>query len=152
MHTKKLTAAVMTILMLLIGGCQSPDEGVTINGVTVPPVPELDSQQVAQGEVLYNQQCAACHGAELEGAPNWQSALPDGSFPPPPQDDSGHTWHHSDAYLLEVITLGGAPIYGGTMPGFGEELTREEIEMILDYIKSNWGAETRQYQWWMTAQ
>ncbi len=37
------------------------------------------------------------------------------------------------------------------MPGFGDQLTETEIEAILDYTKSYWGAEEREYQWWLTA-
>lgn len=143
---------LLGLAMLLLGCRPAADAGITLNGVTVPPVPDLDPQQVAQGEVLYNQYCAECHGANLEGEPNWQSARPDGSFPAPPHDDSGHTWHHPDDYLMDVITRGGPAVYNGTMPGFGSQLSASEIEMILDYIKSDWGQEAREFQWWISAQ
>jgi mono/diheme cytochrome c family protein len=36
------------------------------------------------------------------------------------------------------------------MPGFKDQLSEEEIAAVLDFIKSNWGREEREYQWWMS--
>ncbi|MCW5719495.1 MAG: cytochrome c, partial [Bauldia sp.] len=52
------------------------------------------------GQTLYLANCASCHGVDLEGQPNWQTPLADGRFPAPPHDETGHTWHHSDAQLF----------------------------------------------------
>ena len=38
---------------------------------------------IAQGRQIYADQCAACHGAELEGQPGWRSPLPSGRLPAP---------------------------------------------------------------------
>jgi len=58
---------------------------------------------VAMGKALYAKHCAVCHGKNLEGqTPNWRQALPDGTFPAPPHDATGHTWHHPDAMLFKV--------------------------------------------------
>lgn len=124
---------------------------VVINGTEVPPVPGLDSTRVAQGEQLYRQYCASCHGANLEGARDWKERLVDGSLPPPPHDSTGHTWHHPDEVLVSIILEGGEKLYGGTMPAFGDRLTSEQAGMVLDFFKSRWGKDEREYQWWMTA-
>ena len=50
---------------------------VTINGIAVPPVPTLNAEWVAQGEPLYVQYCASCHGVNLEGVPDWKTVQPD---------------------------------------------------------------------------
>jgi mono/diheme cytochrome c family protein len=106
---------------------------------------------VAQGAKLYAQHCAQCHGANLEGTPDWRKPLPNGSFPPPPHDSSGHTWHHHDATLLNILLSGGDPQFNTTMPAFKGKLTRDEATMILDFIKSKWGKDEREFQWWITA-
>ena len=36
------------------------------------------------GAKLYQQRCASCHGAELQGQPNWQRPNDDGTMPAPP--------------------------------------------------------------------
>jgi hypothetical protein len=71
---------------------------------------------------------------------------------PPPHDSSGHTWHHPDPVLIEIITNGGDPeLYNTKMPGFGDQLTELEIIAVLDFIKNSWDQEDREYQWWITA-
>lgn len=114
-----------------------------------PPPPELDSQLVADGEALYQQSCASCHGTDLSGEPNWKTRKPDGSYPPPPHDSTGHTWHHSDQLLLELIR-DGSEFPESRMPAFAEQLTDEEIVSILEFLKSVWGEQERGFQWEIT--
>lgn len=107
-------------------------------------------QLVATGEDVYNTYCAACHGFDLEGQPSWQEPYPDGSFKAPPHDETGHTWHHSDASLVESIRLGGArlePNVGvSAMPAYDDVLTDEQIAAVLAYIKSTWPNEILEAQ------
>jgi mono/diheme cytochrome c family protein len=146
---------VITILgYLAFSSYKSPSSNapVTILETTVPPIPTLNPEVVAMGKQLYDQYCASCHGVNLEGVPDWKTTQPDGSLLPPPHDSSGHTWHHPDPVLIEIITNGGDPtLYNTKMPGFGNRLTESEIEAVLDYIKSHWDIKDREYQWWMTA-
>ncbi len=94
------------------------------------------------GKDLYMTHCASCHGANLEGQPNWRERKPDGRLPAPPHDASGHTWHHSDELLLRITKLGTEVIVGGgyksDMRGFGDLLSDGEIRAVLGYIKSTW--------------
>ena len=125
-------------------------ESVTITGITVPPVPALDMKLVSQGEKLYAQYCANCHGVNLEGVPNWKQVQPDGKFLPPPHDSSGHTWHHPDDLLVSIIADGGDPEISA-MPAFKETLNKQEMLATIEFIKSSWGPEEREFQWWITA-
>ena len=111
------------------------------------------SARLRQGAALYARHCAACHGARLEGQPDWQIADADGRLPAPPHDASGHTWHHGDAMLADYVRRGGqavlddlgVPMTSG-MPAFGETLTEGNIAAILAFIKSNWPARLRAVQ------
>ena len=141
--------AIAVLVIWLVQEQRLAAAPVVINETAVPPLPTLDQQAEALGEPLYLQYCAACHGADLRGAMDWKSPLPDGSFPPPPHDDSGHTWHHPDFLLLQIVAEGG-PSYGGVMPGFSTQLSETEMAAILEYIKSRWNRESREYQWWIT--
>lgn len=121
-------------------------------------VPTLAPALVAQGETVYVTHCAACHGAALEGQPDWKVQNEDGSFRAPPHDESGHTWHHGDDTLLEAVRQGGgrfdSAVVGGTsnMPAFEDVLTEAEMTAVLAYIKSHWSDETRAIQWQATLQ
>jgi mono/diheme cytochrome c family protein len=113
------------------------------------PLPELEAAKVAAGADLYAQSCASCHGADLTGDPDWQVMNVDGSFPPPPQDSSGHTWHHGDDLLVEII-LDGSEFPQSRMRAFGGKLTEAEVLSILEFFKSTWGPQERTLQWEVT--
>ena len=109
-----------------------------------------DPAQVARGAVLYQAQCARCHGAQLEGEPNWQIRKPNGELPAPPHDASGHSWHHPDSYLFAVTKHGLAPFvppdYKSGMPSFVGVLSDDEIRAVLAFIESRWPPDIRARQ------
>ena len=110
-----------------------------------------NKQQVAMGKNLYDKHCAACHGVNLEGQANWRKRGDDGRLPAPPHDDSGHTWHHPDQMLFEIIRDGMVPPhapdnYVTDMQGWGDVLSGEQIWAILAYIKSRWSEESLRVQ------
>ena len=109
-----------------------------------------DAAQVALGQRVYAERCASCHGAELEGQPNWRQRKHDGKLPAPPHDASGHTWHHPDSVLFKITkhgTAAAAPLdYKSDMPGFAGTLSDEEIWAVLAYIKSRWPGEVQARQ------
>jgi mono/diheme cytochrome c family protein len=100
-----------------------------------------DLHQVALGERVYSEHCAACHGKNLEGQPDWQSRRSDGRLPAPPHDETGHTWHHADEVLFRITKDGVAalvPGYESDMPAYADLLTDDEIWAVLAFIKSRW--------------
>ena len=109
-----------------------------------------DPAQLALGQQIYAVQCAACHGTNLEGQPNWRSRRADGRLPAPPHDVTGHTWHHPDSVLFQITKYGPAVIVGegyvSDMPGFGSVLSDAQIDAVLSYIKSTWPARQRDLQ------
>lgn len=105
------------------------------------------------GRVLYIDHCATCHGRYLEGAPDWQRPGPDGLFPAPPHDETGHTWHHGDGMLFDYIQRGGQAVlddlgvtFTSGMPGFGDMLSEAQIEAILAFIRSTWPEQIKEIQ------
>jgi mono/diheme cytochrome c family protein len=109
-----------------------------------------DPAQVALGHRIYAEQCARCHGANLEGQPDWRSRGPDGRLPSPPHDASGHAWHHPDGVLFRITRDGTAAVVGGgyesDMPGFRGVLSDAEIRAVLAFIKSTWPERERGFQ------
>ena len=109
--------------------------------------------ELQRGTELYTEHCATCHGAQLEGQPDWQVADESGVLPAPPHDASGHTWHHDDAMLADYTRRGGQAVLDGMgvrftsgMPGFGEVLSDGDIAAILAFIKSQWPARIQAIQ------
>ena len=106
-------------------------------------------EYVSQGKRIYQESCASCHGVNLEGqVADWQTQGPDGMFPAPPHDETGHTWHHSDQLLFEITKYGVAEAsnlkdYESAMPVYEGILTDKEIIAVLSYIKSTWPEEVR---------
>ncbi|GAB5494326.1 MAG: cytochrome c [Phototrophicaceae bacterium] len=102
------------------------------------------------GQRVYAQNCASCHGEDGEGQFPNAPMQPDatGRIGAPPHDSSGHTWHHADSLLYQIVAEGGSgtPDRFYPMPAFGDQLTTEEIEAVLFYIKTFWTEEERQRQ------
>lgn len=108
-----------------------------------------DAKLVALGQSVYRDRCASCHGANLEGQPNWKERMPNGRLPAPPHDATGHTWHHPDKQLFELTkngVSGTLPGYQSDMPAFGGVLSDREIWAVLAYIKSTWPKDIRARQ------
>lgn len=123
--------------MAALGGCGS-DGGTAA----------ADPFALMEGEGIYKAECATCHGARLEGQPEWRIRRPDGKLPAPPHDASGHTWHHPLAQLEAIVQLGMVPPnapqgYVSDMPAFAGKLTDKQIRNVLAYIESQWPPEIR---------
>lgn len=126
-------AALGTVIIYLV---------VAAGGTPQPPFTSI-------GRDLYAANCAKCHGANLEGQPDWMKRNENGRLPAPPHDESGHTWHHSDKQLFTITKFGLAAIapgYESDMPAFEEVLTDDEIRAVWDYIKSTWSERARAFQ------
>jgi len=123
---------------------------VTTQGTAGSAAGQQDQAQITRGQTVYAQHCASCHGAALEGQPNWRQRLPTGRLPAPPHDATGHTWHHPDRILFEITKYGVerfAPAgYQSNMPRFAGVLSDDDIWMVLAYIKSQWPEQVRASQ------
>jgi mono/diheme cytochrome c family protein len=77
---------------------------------------------------------------------------------PPPHNANGHTWHHSDRQLTQMVLEGsgemgemmrrmmGVSADTPRMPAWQGTLTEEDVGAILAYIKSWWTEEQRDWQ------
>lgn len=136
-----LLLLLLLLLLVLLGGC---------GGSQAAGESPVDPAQLATGQQVYDANCAACHGLKGEGQPNWRVPV-NSVYPAPPHDSSGHTWHHSDQVLLEVIAQGGS-LPNSAMPAYGETLTVDKREAVLAYIKTFWSKRERESQAKMSRQ
>lgn len=158
---KRLLILTLPVSFLLLVGCAdslTTTASATEQDNEAMSPPDLSAEEIAIGEGVYANNCASCHGENLEGEADWKQQNEDGSFRSPPHTADGHTWHHADSVLIEAIRKGGARFegmnIGGTsnMPAFSETLTDDEILAVLTYIKSTWPEDVRAMQWQQTAQ
>ena len=126
------------------------------SGVSGGPADAVRAADLARGEAIYAEACASCHGVDLEGQPDWHAPGPDGRMPAPPHDETGHTWHHSDRVLLDIMARGTAAVVGGgyesDMPGFGDAYSEQDLRDVLEWIKTHWPERERAHQALVTAQ
>lgn len=150
-----LALALLATALLALAACVDrgqPPTAASIQGMrpTAPPLPGLDPNEVARGGAVYQARCASCHGVNGEGQPDWKLPKADGVYPAPPHDASGHTWHHGDGLLFQIIREGGASLdlagFQSGMPAFGDTLSDDEIQAVLAYLKSLWPPEEREAQ------
>lgn len=154
----------MPIIALLLFACSAdptPAPQLDLSQVNLIS-PRVDAQAVAEaaqladeetlalGEEIYHAKCATCHGAEGEGQFPDNPTQPDetGRIGAPPHTGAGHTWHHADQLLIQIVREGSnAPqdmFY--PMPAFGDQLSDEEIIAVLEFIKTWWSEEERMVQ------
>lgn len=115
---------------------------------------ELEGRDLVGGASLYKDYCAACHGAELQGQPNWREPNEDGVLPAPPHDETGHTWHHDNQLLFDYTKFGGQAAlsargvtgFKSGMPAFTEDMSDDQIWDVLAYIRSTWPERVKEVQ------
>ena len=113
------------------------------------PISRDSALMIARGKIIYENNCMSCHHVNLIGAENWKSLDEDGHRKAPPLNGTGHTWHHDDATLHNIIKYGLAKLvknYEGKMLGFEDNLKNEDIDSVLSYIKSFWPDDVYQQQ------
>ena len=112
----------------------------------MPPFPSLSDRQkwdviayvytlstspeiISEGEQLYQQHCADCHGENGQGDGPQASQL---SSPPGDLTDQSYMASQSAASLFDSLTMGIEP----DMPAYGEQLSETERWALVDYMRS----------------
>jgi mono/diheme cytochrome c family protein len=93
-----------------------------------PPAPAGASRAAR----LYYGFCVPCHGVDGHGS--WRAFL----FLLRPGDlsDRVRMRQHSDEYLFDIIKYGGANFGRPGMPAFGYQLSDEEVEELVAYVRT----------------
>lgn len=93
---------------------------------------DATQQNVSRGLILYQENCAACHG--MHGLGGGDEAL--GMAPSPAL--LAHMIQRpgaADEYLMWTISEGGKA-FGTAMPSFKENLSRDEIWDVISYMRA----------------
>lgn len=135
-NLKYFSYAVYLLLAAGIIACdQQPKVSSSSSGLM--PQRSYDEAQLALGKQVFDDNCSVCHGDNAQGAKDWHQRNPDGSFPPPPLNGTGHAWHHSLDVLYDVIANGSQPGQGN-MPAWKDKLSQEQIEATIMWFQSLW--------------
>ena len=113
------------------------------------PITRDSELMIARGKIIYQNNCISCHQVNLIGVENWKELDEDGHRKSPPLNGTGHTWHHDDATLHNIIKYGLVKLvknYQGKMLGFEDKLKDKDIDSVLAYIKSFWPDDIYQHQ------
>ena len=99
--------------------------------------PEEGAASVEQGHEVFSAQCAGCHG-EYGGGNGEAARLLESD----PRELADGDWlsGHTDQQLRATI---GAGIPETAMPGFYDELSRQEIDAVIAYLRSLAGVQHR---------
>ena len=92
---------------------------------------------IKDGKATYERHCLNCHGEARTGEGGLSTA--------PVHGPDGHTWHHPDGQLKEMI-LGTFDYPKKTMPSFVGIISDSDVDAVLAYLKSNWDAEHLAWQ------
>ncbi|KAA3642960.1 MAG: hypothetical protein DWQ07_20775 [Chloroflexi bacterium] len=127
---QRLAQPILTFALLGVGISVFffPPGGVPTTLPVNPVAPNLDS--IAEGEILFQENCLACHG--ITGAGDGPVGV---SLNPSPADLSIHTAPgvHPDGQLFAWISEG---FPGSVMPAFQDDLSEQERWHLVNYIRT----------------
>lgn len=93
------------------------------------------ARDLISGEAIFNAGCAGCHGADGRGAPQTTIGFEKPSTFPDFTDCAGTT-PELDVDWRATITEGGhGRGFSPIMPTFGEELTSEQVDAVISYLR-----------------
>ena len=136
---------IVIVPLMLLAGCgkKTPPRSSQVERA---PARHFDPAVVERGRVVYQQNCARCHGDHGQGAPHWHKPDPAGIWPPPPLNGTGHSWHHPRASLERTIREGTFAM-GGNMPAWGSKLSNADINAVITWFQQQWPDELYT-AWW----
>jgi mono/diheme cytochrome c family protein len=126
-HTQRMIYAYLAMAliatMLAMASCAGEGKG--------------NQPDPARGASIYAADCLVCHGEAASDDP----AIPTA----PTHGPEGHTWHHADGQLMQII-LGELQFPGKTMQPFEGKLTEADVLDVLAYLKTGWEPNQVEFQ------
>lgn len=127
----------MLLLLVFATAQQRPEEqfAPALTMLKAPPgYAKANVLPPLTGKELYMQACAGCHGADGKGVPVTQLAL---QAAPPDFTECSFATREPDGDWISIAHQGG-PTRGFSreMPAFGDALSREELQKIMNHIRT----------------
>lgn len=146
MMRKLIALASFILVILMLTSCGSPATPEAFfgeeesSGKPEPPEEfadlsnpfEGDPEMIAKGDVLYEANCASCHGLTGEG-----DGLAGAGLEPEPENLSRNQSNLSDAYLFWRISEGGLiEPFNSLMPAWKGLMSDEKIWQVVSYLRT----------------
>ena len=132
MHPRVTLALITGAAVIALVACGSDSPASDPASQAVPEGPVV---QAIEGAVLYTANCIGCHG-DQDGTGGISAA--------PKHNETGHTWHHPDAQLIDWVLNG--KVGFSRMPALNDTLSEDQVESVLAYIKTWWREDQRTSQ------
>ena len=143
---RNIPTVAIAMLACLVSIVTAPTNAYSKQDISLP---YKDRAAIKLGQTIYKNNCASCHGINLEGQIGWQTEIVNDRRLAPPHDETGHTWHHPDSYLFLMTKYGIEKmigrLYPNNMPAYEDKLTDDEIIAALSYIKSTWSGRIQRH-------
>jgi mono/diheme cytochrome c family protein len=123
----------MMVACLLMAGCSSepadlrvwtPEDHAHAPDTEIDPnrVPQLERPDLTVGELLWQRNCASCHGTDGQGGRDAKISF------------ASAAWQNGieDATIARTIAGGNPPM----MPAFAELLTPEQIGVLVKHVRT----------------
>ncbi len=144
MKLRPCISALLLITIAAVSGCRKhaespkPDPFLSVYD-TEPDWTDAQkmiplSYQQSQGKRIFYQQCVWCHADATPAGPSNRSNL----TPVPPLMNDGATLNaESDAFMQNIITLGGSALgKSAMMPPYGKTLSPTEIRAVISFARA----------------
>ena len=135
---------LMLMLGLLVACSEDKKKPVATEQTEAPAVGKdarFDAKNITRGALVYQENCAQCHGPEAQGHPDWQHAKQQGYSAAPPLDGTGPAAKMKKSEIIAVIKNGvkykGEPV----MPGWNGRVSDQDIEDVITWFQALWPSE-----------
>ena len=111
-----------------LGPEESTEAGLNAFAATISnPLQPNDTLALRAGKVMFERNCAVCHGTEGKGN---GSIIGPGKFPMAPNLTASATVGRSDSYIYAIMRAG-----RGLMPAYGPRINHMERWAIVNYVR-----------------
>jgi len=142
-YQKILRTVVVLVMMFALAACSDEQAPQKQPAAATPEnamkeSSRFDIARISRGAMLFQQNCAECHGPEAQGHPDWKEARSRGYSAAPPLDGTGHAHKLKKAELIAIIRNGvkydGKPV----MPSWKERVSDQDVEDVILWFQALW--------------
>ena len=139
-HTGKWFCLIL--LLGLLSACSEDKKKPTAVEQGQAPQQSSDARfkpaTISRGDLIYQENCAQCHGPEAQGHPDWRHAKQQGYAAAPPLDGTGPVAKMKKSEIVAVIKNGvkynGQPV----MPGWNGRVSEQDIDDVITWFQALW--------------